>query len=68
MNLLKTSALAAASTGSLSAMAPSLSYAQWPNVLEAKAISDRESCPSNRAGLAEDTSFAFDPRSNILRV
>jgi hypothetical protein len=40
MNILKTSALAAALTGSLCAMAPSVSYAQWPNVLEAKAIAE----------------------------
>ena len=48
MNLLKTSALAAASTGSLCAMAPSVSYAQWPNVLEAKAIAETvKAVPAN---------------------
>src|SRR3977135_4144673 len=40
MNILKTSALAAALTGSLCAMAPSVSYAQWPSILEAKAIAE----------------------------
>jgi hypothetical protein len=40
MNILKTSALAAALTGPLCAVAPSVSYAQWPNVLEAKAIAE----------------------------
>jgi hypothetical protein len=40
MNILKTSALAAALTGSLCTMTPSVSHAQWPNVLEAKAIAE----------------------------
>jgi hypothetical protein len=40
MNILKTSAMAAALTGSLSAMMPGAAHAQWPNVLEAKAIAE----------------------------
>src|ERR1700736_4652857 len=40
MNILKKSALAAALTGSLCTMTPSVSHAQWPNVLEAKAIAE----------------------------
>jgi hypothetical protein len=40
MDILKTSALAAALTGSLCTMTPSVSHAQWPNVLEAKAIAE----------------------------
>jgi hypothetical protein len=40
MNILKKSALAAALTGSLCTMTPSVSHAQWPNVLEAEAIAE----------------------------
>jgi hypothetical protein len=40
MNILKTSALAAALAGSLCAMTPTVSQAQWPNVIEAKAIAE----------------------------
>jgi hypothetical protein len=40
VNVLKTSALAASLTGSLCAVAPSISYAQWPNVPEARAIAE----------------------------
>src|ERR1700710_95211 len=40
MNILKSSALAAALTGSLSAMTPSVSHAQWPDIREAKAIAE----------------------------
>jgi hypothetical protein len=40
MNILKTSALAAAMTGSLCAMTPSVSHAQWPDIREAKAIAE----------------------------
>src|SRR5260370_40636033 len=40
MNILKTSALAAALTGSLCAMTPTVSHAQWPDIREAKAIAE----------------------------
>jgi hypothetical protein len=40
MNILKTSALAAALTGSLCAMTPGTAYAQWPDIREAKAIAE----------------------------
>jgi hypothetical protein len=40
MNILKASALAAVLTGSLSAMTPSVSHAQWPDIREAKSIAE----------------------------
>jgi hypothetical protein len=40
MNILKSNALAAALTGCLSAMTPSVSHAQWPDIREAKAIAE----------------------------
>jgi hypothetical protein len=40
MKILKTNALAVALTGSLCAMTPSMSHAQWPDVREAKAIAE----------------------------
>src|SRR3981189_3014314 len=40
MNILKASALAAALTGSLGAMTPGVSHAQWPDIREAKAIAE----------------------------
>jgi hypothetical protein len=40
MSILKTTAIAVALTGSLCAMTPSVSYAQWPDIREAKAIAE----------------------------
>ncbi|MCK1410213.1 DUF1254 domain-containing protein [Bradyrhizobium sp. 76] len=40
MNILRSSAFAAVMTGSLCAMTPSVSYAQWPDIREAKAIAE----------------------------
>src|SRR4051812_23359449 len=41
MSILKTSALATALASSLCAMTPSVSQAQWPDVIEAKAIAEQ---------------------------